>query len=59
MNFSFWSEQEGTGKESERFGVEWAGWGGDEPKKVWTGYWSLLAAINKGKIWWFYIVHHN
>jgi len=50
LNFSFWSEKEGTGNEAERFGVEWTGWSAHEPKKVWTGYWSLVAAINKGQI---------
>ncbi|KAL0579894.1 hypothetical protein V5O48_002141 [Marasmius crinis-equi] len=44
LNFSFWSEKEGR---SDRYGVEWqASWESDE-KKVWTGYWSLVAALNK------------
>ncbi|KAI5115358.1 hypothetical protein M0805_002245 [Coniferiporia weirii] len=48
LNFSFWSEKEGTANgEQERFGVEWrTGWGSDE-RRVWTGYWSLVAAINR------------
>ncbi|THH02941.1 hypothetical protein EW145_g6675 [Phellinidium pouzarii] len=48
LNFSFWSEKEGTENgEHERFGVEWrAGWGSEE-RRVWTGYWSLVAAINR------------
>jgi len=48
LNFSFWSDKE---RESERYGVEWRlGWSSpyDGPTEVWTGYWSLLAAINKG-----------
>lgn len=45
LNFSFWSEREGH---SDRYGVEWrTGWG-SEQRKVWTGYWSLLASLNKG-----------
>ncbi|KAF8585090.1 hypothetical protein K439DRAFT_1632912 [Ramaria rubella] len=47
LNFSFWSEKEGTSQESQRFAVEWReGWG-IKRKKIWTGYWSLVAAINK------------
>ncbi|PFH53373.1 hypothetical protein AMATHDRAFT_137901 [Amanita thiersii Skay4041] len=49
LNFSFWSEKEGT---PERYGVEWRGaWesnGGTESgRKVWTGYWSLVAALDR------------
>ncbi|KAA8915218.1 hypothetical protein TRICI_002575 [Trichomonascus ciferrii] len=43
LNFSFWSsiDSEDTGKsESERYSVEYKG-------KLYTGYWSLVAAINK------------
>jgi len=48
LNFSFWSQKEGSEDESRRFGVEWrTGWGQDTTK-VWTGYWSLVAAINRG-----------
>ena len=57
LNFSFWSEKEGLGAggERERFGIEWrAGWGSDE-RRVWTGYWSLVAAINRGM----YLRTHN
>ncbi|KDQ62599.1 hypothetical protein JAAARDRAFT_30512 [Jaapia argillacea MUCL 33604] len=44
LNFSFWSEKEGS---PERYGVEWReGWG-SEKTSVWTGYWSLLASINR------------
>ncbi|KAG8935558.1 hypothetical protein FRC02_007702 [Tulasnella sp. 418] len=52
LNFSFWSEVD----EEERFGVEWfeEGWhafqrkeGVNQKMKLWTGYWSLPAAINK------------
>lgn len=46
LNFSFWSEKEGR---PDRYGVEWrAGWDSDE-MKVWTGYWSLVASLNRGK----------
>lgn len=46
LNFSFWSEKEGT---DERYGVEWReGWG-SEKRKVHTGYWSLVAAVDRGK----------
>lgn len=46
LNFSFWSEREGH---QDRYGVEWwAGWGSEE-KVVHTGYWSLVAAVNRGK----------
>ena len=45
LNFSFWSQYEGTDK---RYAVEWReGWG-LEGRKTWNGYWSLLAAINRG-----------
>ena len=45
LNFSFWSEREGR---PDRYGVEWrCGWGSDE-KKVWTGYSSLVASLNRG-----------
>ncbi|KAF8903179.1 hypothetical protein CPB84DRAFT_1775043 [Gymnopilus junonius] len=44
LNFSFWSEKEGR---PDRYGVEWrAGWDSDE-KKVWTGYWSLVASLDR------------
>ncbi|KAI0917446.1 hypothetical protein AcW1_007358 [Taiwanofungus camphoratus] len=44
LNFSFWSEREGH---QDRYGVEWwAGWGSEE-KVVHTGYWSLVAAVNR------------
>ncbi|KIJ53502.1 hypothetical protein M422DRAFT_222170 [Sphaerobolus stellatus SS14] len=47
LNFSFWSDKEGTEEESRRFGVEWhSGWG-QQDTKVWTGYWSLVASINR------------
>ncbi|EPQ50981.1 hypothetical protein GLOTRDRAFT_108278 [Gloeophyllum trabeum ATCC 11539] len=43
LNFSFWSEL----PERERYGVEWReGWGA-AGRRVWTGYWSLVAAINR------------
>jgi hypothetical protein len=46
LNFSFWSEHEGT---PDRYGVEWReGWEADETM-VHTGYWSLVAAIDRGK----------
>ncbi|KAG6332477.1 hypothetical protein ID866_6611 [Astraeus odoratus] len=45
LNFSFWSEKEGT---PERYGVEWQkGWDTTE-RAVHTGYWSLVAALNRG-----------
>lgn len=44
LNFSFWSERAGT---PERYGVEWrTGWGSDE-RMVHTGYWSLVAALDR------------
>lgn len=46
LNFSFWSERE---DQSERYGIEWrTGWK-EETRTVWTGYWSLVAALDKGK----------
>ena len=46
LNFSFWSEKDGR---PDRYGVEWQdGWNSQE-RKVWTGYWSLVAALNKGE----------
>jgi hypothetical protein len=45
LNFSFWSEKE---PEADRYGVEWReGWGLDS-REVWTGYWSLVASLNRG-----------
>ena len=45
LNFSFWSERDG---QSDQYGVEWRdGWGSEE-RKVWTGYWSLVASLNRG-----------
>lgn len=58
LNFSFWSEKE---KQEEVFGVEWRdAWSsgdasneGDSSGKgeiqVWTGYWSLVAALDRGE----------
>ncbi|KAL4081251.1 hypothetical protein J3A83DRAFT_4083856 [Scleroderma citrinum] len=44
LNFSFWSEKEGS---IDRYGVEWRkGWGVLE-RGVHTGYWSLVAALNR------------
>ncbi|KAG2010156.1 hypothetical protein CC2G_012999 [Coprinopsis cinerea AmutBmut pab1-1] len=44
LNFSFWSEKEGT---PERYGVEWrAGWESTQ-RKIHTGYWSLVAALDR------------
>ncbi|KAG8214536.1 hypothetical protein J3R82DRAFT_9597 [Butyriboletus roseoflavus] len=44
LNFSFWSEREGS---AERYGVEWRkGWD-TETRAVHTGYWSLVAALNR------------
>lgn len=46
LNFSFWSEYEGT---PDRYGIEWReGWGSDKTV-VHTGYWSLVAAIDRGE----------
>lgn len=46
LNFSFWSEKEG---QSDRYGVEWQkGWDNDE-KAVYTGYWSLVASLDRGR----------
>jgi len=36
LNFSFWSEKD----DEERFAVEYRG-------KTWTGYWSLVAALQR------------
>lgn len=36
LNFSFWSEK----NEEDRFSIEYKG-------KKWTGYWSLVAALNR------------
>jgi len=36
LNFSFWSEKDGE----ERFAIEYRG-------KRWTGYWSLVAALQR------------
>ncbi|EGN98537.1 hypothetical protein SERLA73DRAFT_91948 [Serpula lacrymans var. lacrymans S7.3] len=44
LNFSFWSEREGK---PDRYGVEWReGWG-KEKRAAHTGYWSLVAALNR------------
>ncbi|KAF5382442.1 hypothetical protein D9615_002713 [Tricholomella constricta] len=47
LNFSFWSEKEGR---PERYGVEWQDKWHSEDKKVWTGYWSLVAALNRALV---------
>ncbi|KAH9851113.1 hypothetical protein C2E23DRAFT_733753 [Lenzites betulinus] len=45
LNFSFWSEREG---QRGRYGVAWrAGWDADSETVVHTGYWSLVAAVNR------------
>lgn len=46
LNFSFWSEKQG---EPDQYGVEWrAGWDADDDDvEVHTGYWSLVASINR------------
>ena len=46
LNFSFWSELEGT---PQRFGVEWRDAWGSDKRVVHTGYWSLVAAIDRGE----------
>lgn len=48
LNFSFWSSREGH---PDRYGVEWkSGWDDSEDnRRLWTGYWSLVAALNRGK----------
>ncbi|KZT12115.1 uncharacterized protein LAESUDRAFT_740624 [Laetiporus sulphureus 93-53] len=44
LNFSFWSESEGL---PDRYGVEWRkGWHSND-RTVHTGYWSLVAAIDR------------
>ncbi|KAJ6628901.1 hypothetical protein B0H10DRAFT_103594 [Mycena sp. CBHHK59/15] len=44
LNFSFWSEREG---QADRYGVLWQeGWKSPRPK-LWTGYWSLVASLNR------------
>lgn len=44
LNFSFWSPLEDS---PTRFGIEWrTGWDEDD-NVVWTGYWCLLAGINR------------
>ncbi|KAL1745830.1 hypothetical protein HDZ31DRAFT_81702 [Schizophyllum fasciatum] len=44
LNFSFWSEREGS---PARYGVQWQeSWGSTEPR-VYTGYWSLVASLNR------------
>ncbi|OSC97533.1 hypothetical protein PYCCODRAFT_1398522 [Trametes coccinea BRFM310] len=44
LNFSFWSELEA---QPGRYGVEWReGWG-SERRVVHTGYWSLVAAVDR------------
>ena len=46
LNFSFWSESDGL---PERYGVEWReGWDTDR-RVVHTGYWSLIAAVDRGE----------
>lgn len=46
LNFSFWSELD----EQKRFGVDWReSWDPSSRPRRWTGYWSLLAALNRGE----------
>ena len=51
LNFSFWSEYEGQEK---RYGVDWRDAWGSETRVVHTGYWSLVAAVNRGEYTFFY-----
>ncbi|KAG6831738.1 hypothetical protein H0H87_004007 [Tephrocybe sp. NHM501043] len=44
LNFSFWSEKEG---QPDRYGVEWRDKWNSDNKKLWTGYWSLVASLNR------------
>ncbi|KAL1760208.1 hypothetical protein FB107DRAFT_203422 [Schizophyllum commune] len=44
LNFSFWSERQGT---EARYGVEWQESWTEATPKVFTGYWSLVAALNR------------
>lgn len=44
LNFSFWSEKEGR---PDRYGVEWRTAWISKEKKVWSGYWSLVASLNR------------
>ncbi|KAJ8593930.1 hypothetical protein M405DRAFT_809954 [Rhizopogon salebrosus TDB-379] len=44
LNFSFWSEKEG---QPGKYGVEWRTSWHNKTRKVHTGYWSLLAALNR------------
>ncbi|KAG1825004.1 hypothetical protein EV424DRAFT_1320710 [Suillus variegatus] len=44
LNFSFWSEKEG---QPDRYGIEWRTSWGSETMTVHTGYWSLVAALNR------------
>lgn len=47
LNFSFWSDTDDTSEEYGRYGVKWReGWDCDT-KKTFTGYWSLVAALNR------------
>lgn len=48
LNFSFWSYLDGS---DDCFGVEWReGWeSSDHRHVVHTGYWSLVAALDRGK----------
>ncbi|KAJ6515612.1 hypothetical protein C8R45DRAFT_888552 [Mycena sanguinolenta] len=44
LNFSFWSEREGR---ADRYGVLWQeSWVSSKPK-LYTGYWSLVASLNR------------
>ncbi|KAF7301915.1 Queuosine salvage protein [Mycena indigotica] len=44
LNFSFWSEKE----DGSRYGVRWyESWEGSEKTRIWTGYWSLVAALDR------------
>ncbi|KAF8322636.1 hypothetical protein DL93DRAFT_1037867 [Clavulina sp. PMI_390] len=44
LNFSFWSERD----ESSRFSVTWReSWDQNSAPRRWTGYWSLVAALDR------------
>ena len=56
LNFSFWSEE----KQENVFGVKWRdAWSSSDASndagkgkmQVWTGYWSLVAALDRGELW--------
>lgn len=61
LNFSFWSQFDGSDDDS--FGIEWReGWESSDHHRhvvVHTGYWSLVAALDRGELFCVFQLRHR